>query len=147
MYYLPHAPDHVYCLIQQKGFTRKCSVVIRMLINRNINVFIPSPFRWLFNQTACTVYAFCGVLFGLCSLTNLTVLSCVCWLKVCWPNYGNTISFILLLFIVTQYSTNYHTPSVSFLLLGQTNYFSSQVPCHLLIPLIQFTISLLAFFI
>lgn len=51
-----------------------------------------SPFRWLYNLTACTVYAFCGVLFGLCSLTNLTVLSCVCWLKVCCPNYGNPTS-------------------------------------------------------
>lgn len=47
-----------------------------------------SLFRWLFNETTCTVYAFCGVLFGLCSLTNLMVLSCVCWLKVCCPNYG-----------------------------------------------------------
>lgn len=57
------------------------------------SVFFLSPFRWLFNKTACTVYAFCGVLFGLCSLTNLTVLSCVCWLKVCCPNYGNNTSF------------------------------------------------------
>ncbi|XP_013872569.1 opsin 7, group member b [Austrofundulus limnaeus] len=56
---------------------------------------IPSAFahKWLFNMTACTVYAFCGVLFGLCSLTNLTVLSCVCWLKVCCPNYGNKFSY------------------------------------------------------
>ncbi|XP_023129374.1 opsin 7, group member b [Amphiprion ocellaris] len=56
---------------------------------------IPSAFAhmWLFNQTVCIVYAFCGVLFGLCSLTNLTVLSCVCWLKVCCPNYGNKFSY------------------------------------------------------
>ncbi|NWX18412.1 OPN5 protein, partial [Aegotheles bennettii] len=44
--------------------------------------------RWLFNQTVCTLYAFCGVLFGLCSLTSLTVLSTVCCLKVCYPAYG-----------------------------------------------------------
>ncbi|NXP13171.1 OPN4 protein, partial [Thinocorus orbignyianus] len=44
--------------------------------------------RWLFNQTVCTFYAFCGVLFGLCSLTSLTVLSAVCCLKVCYPAYG-----------------------------------------------------------
>ncbi|XP_069383135.1 opsin 7, group member b [Paralichthys olivaceus] len=52
---------------------------------------IPSAYAhmWLFNKTVCIIYAFCGVLFGLCSLTNLTVLSCVCWLKVCCPNYGN----------------------------------------------------------
>ncbi|XP_026188825.1 opsin 7, group member b [Mastacembelus armatus] len=56
---------------------------------------IPSAYShmWLFNKPACTVYAFCGVLFGLCSLTNLTVLSCVCWLKVCCPNYGNKFSY------------------------------------------------------
>lgn len=47
-----------------------------------------SLFRWLFYRSTCIVYAFCGVLFGLCSLSNLTVLSCVCWLKVCCPNYG-----------------------------------------------------------
>ncbi|NXG66002.1 OPN5 protein, partial [Hemiprocne comata] len=44
--------------------------------------------RWLFTQTVCTFYAFCGVLFGLCSLTSLTVLSTVCCLKVCCPAYG-----------------------------------------------------------
>ncbi|NXU72187.1 OPN5 protein, partial [Oreotrochilus melanogaster] len=44
--------------------------------------------RWLFNHTVCTLYAFCGVLFGLCSLTSLTVLSTVCCLKVCYPAYG-----------------------------------------------------------
>ncbi|NWH52244.1 OPN5 protein, partial [Fregata magnificens] len=44
--------------------------------------------RWLFNQAVCTLYAFCGVLFGLCSLTSLTVLSMVCCLKVCYPAYG-----------------------------------------------------------
>ncbi|NXL69573.1 OPN5 protein, partial [Leptocoma aspasia] len=44
--------------------------------------------RWLFNQAVCTLYAFCGVLFGLCSLGSLTVLSTVCCLKVCYPAYG-----------------------------------------------------------
>ncbi|XP_010190307.1 PREDICTED: opsin-5-like [Mesitornis unicolor] len=48
--------------------------------------------RWLFNQAVCTLYAFCGVLFGLCSLTSLTVLSMVCCLKVCYPAYGNKFS-------------------------------------------------------
>lgn len=37
---------------------------------------------------ACQAYATCGVLFGLCSLTNLTALSSVCCLKVCFPNHG-----------------------------------------------------------
>ncbi|XP_051517483.1 opsin-5-like [Myxocyprinus asiaticus] len=55
---------------------------------------IPSAFahRWLFTEVMCMCYAFCGVLFGLCSLSNLTVLSCVCWLKVCCPSYGNKFS-------------------------------------------------------
>ncbi|NP_001303878.1 opsin 7, group member b [Danio rerio] len=55
---------------------------------------IPSAFahKWLFTEVMCMCYAFCGVLFGLCSLSNLTVLSCVCWLKVCCPNYGNKFS-------------------------------------------------------
>ncbi|NXK50454.1 OPN5 protein, partial [Chauna torquata] len=44
--------------------------------------------RWLFNRAMCTIYAFCGVLFGLCSLSSLTVLSTVCCLKVCYPAYG-----------------------------------------------------------
>ncbi|XP_078506581.1 opsin-5-like [Lissotriton helveticus] len=55
---------------------------------------IPSLFahRWLFDRIVCNYYAFCGVLFGLCSLTNLTVLSSVCCLKVCYPGYGNKFS-------------------------------------------------------
>ncbi|XP_016328674.1 opsin-5-like [Sinocyclocheilus anshuiensis] len=55
---------------------------------------IPSAFahRWLFTEVMCMCYAFCGVLFGICSLSNLTVLSCVCWLKVCYHNYGNKFS-------------------------------------------------------
>ncbi|NWX38241.1 OPN5 protein, partial [Notiomystis cincta] len=44
--------------------------------------------RWLFDQAVCTLYAFCGVLFGLCSLASLAVLSAVCCLKVCFPAYG-----------------------------------------------------------
>uniref|UniRef100_A0A673XLR6 Opsin 7, group member a n=1 Tax=Salmo trutta TaxID=8032 RepID=A0A673XLR6_SALTR len=42
--------------------------------------------------TVCLVYAFCGVLFGICSLTTLTILSTVCCLKVCYPLYGNRFS-------------------------------------------------------
>ncbi|KAM4563322.1 opsin 7, group member d [Odontesthes bonariensis] len=55
---------------------------------------IPSSFshRWLFGEITCQLYAMCGVLFGLCSLTNLTALSFVCCLKVCLPNYGNKFS-------------------------------------------------------
>ncbi|KAK2851757.1 hypothetical protein Q5P01_008033 [Channa striata] len=55
---------------------------------------IPSAFshRWLFGEITCQLYAMCGVLFGLCSLTNLTALSFVCCLKVCLPNLGNKFS-------------------------------------------------------
>ncbi|XP_063064341.1 opsin-5-like [Engraulis encrasicolus] len=55
---------------------------------------IPSSFshRWLFGEVFCQGYAMCGVLFGLCSLTNLTVLSSVCCLKVCFPHYGSKFS-------------------------------------------------------
>ncbi|XP_007883754.2 opsin-5-like [Callorhinchus milii] len=45
--------------------------------------------RWLFGQQACMYYGFCSMLFGICSLTNLTVLSTVCCMKVCFPAYGN----------------------------------------------------------
>lgn len=48
-------------------------------------------YRWLFGETICQLYATCGVLFGLCSLTNLTALSFVCCLKVCFPNHGEGI--------------------------------------------------------
>ncbi|NXP75321.1 OPN5 protein, partial [Ramphastos sulfuratus] len=51
--------------------------------------------RWLFNRAVCTLYAFCGVLFGLCSLTSLTVLSTVCCLKVCYPVYGRCSVLLL----------------------------------------------------
>lgn len=47
-----------------------------------------SPCRWLFDQAVCTLSAFCGVLFGLCSLASLTVLSTVCCPKVCYPAYS-----------------------------------------------------------
>ncbi|XP_043565946.1 opsin-5-like isoform X1 [Chiloscyllium plagiosum] len=52
---------------------------------------IPSSFahRWLFGHGTCIYYAFCGVLFGICSLTNLTVLGVVCCMKICYPAYGN----------------------------------------------------------
>uniref|UniRef100_A0A674F3X8 Opsin-5-like n=1 Tax=Salmo trutta TaxID=8032 RepID=A0A674F3X8_SALTR len=45
--------------------------------------------RWLFGKTVCLIYAFCGMLFGVCSLTTLTLLSMVCFVKVCYPRYGN----------------------------------------------------------
>ncbi|KAM9458420.1 opsin-5-like isoform 1-T1 [Salvelinus alpinus] len=45
--------------------------------------------RWLFGKTVCLIYAFCGMLFGVCSLTTLTLLSMVCFVKVCYPLYGN----------------------------------------------------------
>lgn len=51
-------------------------------------IFSLSVSRWLFGEMACQAYATCGVLFGLCSLTNLTTLSSVCCLKVCFPNHG-----------------------------------------------------------
>ncbi|XP_056131068.1 opsin 7, group member d [Lampris incognitus] len=55
---------------------------------------IPSAFahKWLFGEITCQAYAMCGVLFGLSSLTNLTALSLVCCLKVCFPNHGNKFS-------------------------------------------------------
>ncbi|XP_076023010.1 opsin 7, group member d [Genypterus blacodes] len=55
---------------------------------------IPSAFshRWLFGEIVCQLYAVCGVLFGLCSLTNLTALSLVCCLKVCFTSHGNRFS-------------------------------------------------------
>ncbi|XP_060631203.2 opsin-5-like isoform X1 [Anolis sagrei] len=45
--------------------------------------------RWLFGQQVCLFYAFCGVFFGVCSLSTLTLLSIVCCLKICFPVYGN----------------------------------------------------------
>ncbi|XP_061835537.1 opsin-5-like [Nerophis lumbriciformis] len=45
--------------------------------------------RWLYGRTACSIYAFCSMLFGICSLTTLTLLSVVCFIKVCYPFYGN----------------------------------------------------------
>ncbi|KAM9323128.1 uncharacterized protein KZ484_021241 [Pholidichthys leucotaenia] len=45
--------------------------------------------RWLYGKTVCCIYAFCGMLFGICSLTTLTLLSVVCFAKVCYPFYGN----------------------------------------------------------
>lgn len=54
-------------------------------------------FRWLFGDVTCLGYAVCGVLFGLCSLTNLTALSSVCCLKVCFPHYGKpSLTFTVL---------------------------------------------------
>ncbi|XP_054452626.1 opsin 7, group member a [Anoplopoma fimbria] len=50
--------------------------------------------RWLYGKTMCSVYAFCGILFGLCSLTTLTLLSIVCFVKVCYPFYGNRFNSV-----------------------------------------------------
>ncbi|XP_060941024.1 opsin 7, group member a [Limanda limanda] len=50
--------------------------------------------RWLYGRTLCSVYAFCGMLFGLCSLTTLTLLSVVCFVKVCYPHYGNRFNSV-----------------------------------------------------
>ncbi|KAG7275144.1 hypothetical protein CRUP_015798 [Coryphaenoides rupestris] len=48
--------------------------------------------RWLYGWSVCYLYAFCGMLFGICSLTTLTLLSVVCFVKVCYPLYGNRFS-------------------------------------------------------
>ncbi|XP_061114928.1 opsin 7, group member b [Conger conger] len=63
---------------------------------------IPSSFahKWLFDELTCQYYAFCGVFFGLSSLTNLTVLSSVCCLKVSYPHYGNKFSSFHARFLV-----------------------------------------------
>ncbi|XP_041660197.1 opsin 7, group member a [Cheilinus undulatus] len=50
--------------------------------------------RWLYGKTVCSVYAFCGMLFGICSLTTLTLLSVVCFVKVCYPLYGNRFNSV-----------------------------------------------------
>ncbi|CDQ68109.1 unnamed protein product [Oncorhynchus mykiss] len=50
--------------------------------------------RWLFGKTVCLIYAFCGMLFGVCSLTTLTLLSMVCFVKVCYPLYGNRFNAV-----------------------------------------------------
>ncbi|XP_032560956.1 opsin-5-like isoform X1 [Chiroxiphia lanceolata] len=68
--------------------------------------------RWLFDRAVCTLYAFCGVLFGLCSLASLTVLSTVCCLKVCYPAYGNRFSpshAAVLLLCVWAYALTFAT--------------------------------------
>lgn len=52
------------------------------------SIFSSPVNRWLFGEITCQLYAMCGVLFGLCSLANLTALSLVCCLKVCFPNHG-----------------------------------------------------------
>ncbi|XP_056913038.1 opsin 7, group member a [Takifugu flavidus] len=50
--------------------------------------------RWLYGKTVCYLYAFCGMLFGICSLTTLTLLSTVCFVKVCYPFYGNRFNSV-----------------------------------------------------
>ncbi|XP_068090830.1 opsin-5-like [Hyperolius riggenbachi] len=45
--------------------------------------------RWMYGAHICLLYAFSGVLFGICSLSTVTLLSVVCCMKVCFPTYGN----------------------------------------------------------
>ncbi|KYO26175.1 opsin 5-like 1 isoform B [Alligator mississippiensis] len=45
--------------------------------------------RWLYGKHVCLFYAFCAVLFGICSMSTLSLLSIVCCLKICFPAYGN----------------------------------------------------------
>ncbi|NXM09334.1 OPN5 protein, partial [Tyrannus savana] len=44
--------------------------------------------RWLCGKQICLFYVFCGVLFGICSLSTLTLLSTVCCLKIYFSAYG-----------------------------------------------------------
>ncbi|NXK80269.1 OPN4 protein, partial [Amazona guildingii] len=44
--------------------------------------------RWLYGKQICLFYVFCGMLFGICSLSILTLLSTVCCLKICFPVYA-----------------------------------------------------------
>ncbi|XP_042164291.1 opsin-5-like [Oncorhynchus tshawytscha] len=48
--------------------------------------------KWLFGKTVCLIYAFCSVLFGICSLTTLTLLSMVCFVKSIHPSVHPSIS-------------------------------------------------------
>ncbi|CAJ1072374.1 opsin 7%2C group member a [Xyrichtys novacula] len=61
--------------------------------------------RWLYGKTVCSIYAFCGMLFGICSLTTLTLLSVVCFVKVCFPLYG-----ILLTVNASRKNMEQHAP-------------------------------------
>ncbi|KAM3838027.1 opsin-5-like [Diretmus argenteus] len=94
------------CILLLVGYRKRSSLkpaeffVINLSISdlgMTLSLFplaIPSAFshRWLFSENTCQVYAMCGVLFGLCSLINLTALSLVCCLKVCFPTHGNKFS-------------------------------------------------------
>lgn len=65
--------------------------------------------RWLYGKTVCSMYAFCGMLFGICSLTTLTLLSMVCFVKVCYPLYGKSSKKLFF----AQWNDiwiNHHTP-------------------------------------
>ena len=72
------------------------SASISLFLSFSLSLFLsfsPSfshPHRWLYGKTVCSVYAFCGMLFGICSLTTLTLLSVVCFVKVCYPHYGKS---------------------------------------------------------
>ncbi|XP_009868291.1 PREDICTED: opsin-5-like [Apaloderma vittatum] len=51
--------------------------------------------RWLYGKQICLFYAFCGVMFGICGLSTLTLLSTVCCLKICFPAYDKLIVLCL----------------------------------------------------
>ncbi|XP_063309100.1 opsin-5-like [Pelobates fuscus] len=57
--------------------------------------------RWIYGRHVCLFYAFCGVLFGICSLSTVTLLSIVCCVKVCFPAYGNRFGHKLGCILVT----------------------------------------------
>lgn len=67
---------------------RHFSMLTEWFSQQTIYFLLLCAYRWLFGEITCQLYAMCGVLFGLCSLTNLTALSSVCCLKVCFPNHG-----------------------------------------------------------
>lgn len=77
------------------------------------------PCRWLYGKTVCYIYAFCGMLFGLCSLTTLTLLSMVCFVKVCYPIYGKSSRKLCILIDMTQPSLAWKAGS--WLSLKETN--------------------------
>ncbi|KAG7280755.1 hypothetical protein CRUP_037685 [Coryphaenoides rupestris] len=57
------------------------------------------PAEWLYGKVVCLVYAFCGVLFGICSLSTLTMLSTVCCVKRArrepWARSYTLVLFVL----------------------------------------------------
>lgn len=41
--------------------------------------------RWVFGERACELYAFCGALFGMCSMMTLTAIAVERCLAITWP--------------------------------------------------------------